>query len=85
MIGLVIDGAVVFALMVALDFVWARYTIALQTQKHGRASLHAGLIFMLNGVVTLAYVGSPLLLVPAVLGAVLGTYAGSRISRVNTP
>lgn len=71
------EALAIFLLMVALDFVWARYTMALHRQAHGRASLYAGGIFLLNGLVTMAYVQSGWLLIPAVLGAVAGTYAGS--------
>lgn len=68
----------VFLLMVALDFVWARYTLAIQRRAHVCAAATAGVIFLLNGVVTVAYVGDYWVLLPAIAGAVVGTYIGSR-------
>jgi hypothetical protein len=68
------NAVIAFTAMFVLDFVWARYTMYIQSEKKAAASMAATLIVMLNGTVVLAYVTDPWMLIPACLGAFLGTY-----------
>ena len=71
----------VFALMVVLDFLWARYILALRDNQHVKGGVYAGTLYMLGGIVTVSFVFSPILLVPAGIGAFVGTYIGSKLGR----
>lgn len=73
-----IEACTTFILMAALDFVWAHYTRAIQARAAALAGGLSALIFLLNGAVTLAYVKDPWMLIPAVFGAALGTYLGTK-------
>ena len=64
----------VFIAYTALDFTFARYTKATADNKPLAASLWATSILMFTGYVTVSYVNDPWLLIPATLGAFLGTY-----------
>ena len=67
-----------FCVMFALDFVWARYTAAMVEKHAAYAGLYGAGIVVLNGFVTLLYVATPVLLIPACLGAFAGTYIAIR-------
>jgi hypothetical protein len=64
--------------MVALDFVWARYTINLIKKNPAKSGGYAATIMLLNGIVTLTYVHDPWMILPAAAGAFVGTYLGGR-------
>jgi len=66
----------VFCLMVFVDFFWARYISDAATGKALAASVWATLLFASSGYVTAAYVKNKWLLIPASIGAFVGTYAG---------
>ncbi len=74
MIDVIWPWAWVFGAMFMLDFVWAKYTRAVQAGQRCLASAHAAGIILLNGAAVLGYVGDPLLLIPAMLGAYAGTW-----------
>lgn len=63
-----------FAVMFALDVVWALYTISMVAKQTVRASTYAALIQTLTGSLVLAYTHEPVLLVPACAGAFAGTF-----------
>lgn len=69
----------VFAAMVVLDFVWAFYTLALTNHQSLRAGLYAGAWMTTQGFITVSYVVDHWLLVPAIIGAMVGTYAASKM------
>jgi uncharacterized membrane protein YfcA len=69
-----------FGGMVVLDFVWARYTIAITKKYAVVGGGYAALIMVLNGTVTLTYVHDPWMIIPAAAGAFVGTYIGSKIA-----
>jgi hypothetical protein len=66
---------VMFTILFALDFVYAKWT---QTITAGHATPAAGwaaLCYALTGLATVQYVADPWLLIPAVLGCMCGTFA----------
>lgn len=71
----------VFVACTALDFVWAYYTKAINERRELRAAWWAAGIMILGGVGQIGYVNDPLLLIPAGLGAFIGTYAAVRRHR----
>jgi hypothetical protein len=73
-------AGMVFFAMFALDFVWARYTYAMTAKRAGAASGYAGAIVLLSGTAAIGYTSDPWLLVPAVCGAVMGTWLAVKIS-----
>ena len=66
----------VFGAMVALDFVWARYTQACAAKLRLPAAGYAALIMVFNGTVVLGYVHNAWMLIPAIAGAFVGTFLG---------
>ena len=68
-----IKAAIVFASMFALDFVWAKYTFAMTEKRSFLSGNLAGLIILLSGIATIGYVEDPWMLIPAAMGAWLGT------------
>jgi hypothetical protein len=67
--------------MVALDFVWARYTISLVKQHATVSGTYAAIIMILNGTVVLTYVHSPWMILPAAAGAFIGTFIGGKMDK----
>jgi lipid-A-disaccharide synthase-like uncharacterized protein len=65
----------VFVAMFAMDFVWARYTHAIAEHRAMPASFWAVAILGFSGYVTTSYVKDPWMLIPAGVGAFMGTWA----------
>lgn len=57
-----------------LDVVYAKYTMAVQARKASASANWAGAIILLGGVSILSYTHDPLLILPAAIGAWIGTY-----------
>jgi hypothetical protein len=74
----------VFLGMVVLDFLWAFYTLALTRHQSIRAGLFAGMWMTTQGFITVGYIAEHLLLIPAVLGAIVGTIAASTMLKPKT-
>lgn len=70
----------VFAAMAALDFVWARYSVACAHRRPLAAAAYAALIVVFNGPVVISYVDNHWLLAPAIAGAFFGTWVSLRKS-----
>lgn len=68
----------VFFITVALDYVWALYTLATADRRPFVASLCAIGIYALGGMATIGYTSDHWLLIPAVLGCFVGTYIAVR-------
>jgi hypothetical protein len=66
-------GAVFVALAV-LDFVWARYTMAITDKRALAAGGYAIVILALGGFSVISYTTDHWLLIPACSGAFVGTY-----------
>jgi len=65
--------------MFALDFVWAYYTKSIQDNAIMMAGITAMLILLLNSAVTLSYVDDQWAIIPAALGAFLGTISAMKL------
>jgi hypothetical protein len=72
-----LHAAFAFGGMVGLDFVCARYTRATADRRPFVASVWASAMAVFSGTVVLSYAGDPWMLVPACVGAFLGTYLGA--------
>lgn len=64
----------VFATALALDVVWARYTITASARRATHAAWWATAIAVLSGVTAYYVVHEPWYLAPTALGAWVGTY-----------
>jgi hypothetical protein len=76
----IIEGITVFAALFTLDFVWARYTQAITARWPWQASGYAGVIIGLSGFAAISYTTNPWMLLPAIAGAVTGTYSAVRFT-----
>jgi hypothetical protein len=68
------NAALSFLAMIAVDVMWARYIMAAADRRAGTAALYSCGIVLGGAVVTLAYVDSAWNLIPACIGATVGTY-----------
>ena len=68
--------------MFAFDYLCARYTLSVQARHAVAASVTATGIALCSGVLVLTYVASVWNLVPAMLGAFIGTYVVMRKERI---
>lgn len=73
-----LQAAITFGAMFALDFVWVYYTRAVTARRVVPAGGWAAGITVLNGVAAIIYVGDPWTIVPAGLGAFVGTLVAMR-------
>lgn len=64
--------------MAVLDFAWTRYTLSLGRGTPARSATWAMLLFMLGACVTRGYTLHEWTILPAALGAWVGTYLGDR-------
>jgi hypothetical protein len=69
------DCLVVFGAMFALDFVWAHYTRSVNDDRCFMAGVWAVAIILFAGTAQIGYTGNHWMLIPASLGAFLGTVA----------
>ena len=67
-----------FFFMIALDYIWAMYTIYLVAKRPALAGLFASGIMLVNSFLTLGYVNDPTLIMPLMLGAFVGTFLAVR-------
>jgi len=72
--GWAIEAATVFAAIFIADFVWARYIGAAAHGRRVEASSWAVAVIVMGGYATIKYVGNPMMLAPAALGAFAGTW-----------
>ena len=62
-----------FIAVVVLDFVWAIYTRHVTSGNSVKAGLYASAIFITNAYVVVEFVNDVTVVIPAVLGAFVGT------------
>lgn len=60
-----------------LDLLWAVYTKAVAAHRPMRAGLFAAVLYIIGGGLVTAYTTDHWLLLPAAIGAFMGTYAGT--------
>jgi hypothetical protein len=73
-----------FLAMTALDFVWARYTLACAGKHAMLAATSAVGIYGLNAFLTIIYVHDNWMIVPLMCGAFIGTWASIRLHKDDT-
>lgn len=71
----------VFISVAALDFVWALYASHVTRNNAVMAGFYASLIMILGGLAAVGYVNDPWMLIPACLGAFVGTYGALKWCR----
>lgn len=71
----------VFGAVFALDFAWAFYTRAVTAGASLKAAFYAGGLIVLTGSAQIGYTHEPVLLIPAALGAFLGTFAALKLTK----
>jgi hypothetical protein len=70
-----------FALVSVVDFMWANYIAHIAKGNAVLSSLFGAAIYLLGSVVTINYVNDHWMLVPAVLGALVGTYLSVKLKK----
>jgi hypothetical protein len=70
-----------FTLMLVTDYIWARYTDEVVAKHTHRASLYAVAIIFCGAGTTIMYVEDHWRIIPAAIGAYLGTYLAVRLKR----
>lgn len=66
---------IVLIAAIAYDFVWGEYVKAIAVKDDISASFHAAILMGSSGFVTYSFVHDLRLLIPACVGAMIGTYA----------
>ncbi len=69
-----------FWLMVALDYAWGRYTQALTARRASSAATWSVFLFLVGATVTQGYLENQWTLIPAAVGAWVGTWLSARRS-----
>lgn len=69
-----IEVLLVFLAVTVADYCWAEYIKDIATGSAFKASIWAILVYVLGGFVVLEYVANKWMLIPAGLGAFIGTY-----------
>ena len=73
---MIMDWAVSFFALFFVDIGYVLYMQNVQKRKKIVASTFATLIFILNSVVIINFTEDKFLLIPAIIGAFVGTYVG---------
>lgn len=68
----------VFTATVIADFCWARWALHLGEGHRMRASIYSALIVLVSGFAIVEYTTDHTLLIPAALGAAIGTWFAIR-------
>jgi hypothetical protein len=64
----------VFIALFLLDFVWAKYTYAMTERRRVMSAGLASVLILLSGGAAIGYTSDPWMLIPAMLGAFVGTW-----------
>jgi hypothetical protein len=79
------DWITVFLAMVAVDFAWTKYNMACAARKPHQAALWSSAIILLGAFTVVSYTQDHTLLLPAALGAYLGTWYAVWRERAKSP
>lgn len=79
---MLIDSILVFIAMVLTDAFWTLYFIATKEEKAVNAGFWSMMIIILGGFSTVSIVENTWNMIPAALGAFVGTYAVVRFHQV---
>ena len=69
-----IRGAVVVVAMAIGDFIWAKYISSIAERRALIAASWGSVVIALGAFITLSYVDDKRMIIPACIGAFLGTY-----------
>jgi uncharacterized membrane protein YfcA len=72
----------IFSLLVVVDVLYAVYTKQVQVNNPVISSLTAAAIYIINAYIVIEFVHDPMLLIPAGLGAFVGTYIGVKFNSI---
>lgn len=72
---------IVFAAMVVVDFMWARYLITATAGKAMQSSLWAVGIILANSLVVIEYTTSHWMILAAAAGSFVGTYVSIKLKK----
>ena len=77
----------VFILLVVIDFAWSYYISSIKDGKPYQAAAWSSLMMAMQGLAAIGYTTEPLLLIPAILGAWVGTFLGVKLqnTQIITP
>lgn len=64
----------VFFVTFILDWVWAAYIVNTSKKDAIKSSIYSGLILCMGAFITLSYVEDKRMLIPALIGGMIGTY-----------
>lgn len=70
----VINWIAVFAATVLADVIWAKYIMHVSGNSRWPACLYAAAIIVVGGFSTIEFTADPWMLIPAALGAAVGTW-----------
>ena len=74
-------ACVVFSAVAGADLVWTMYNKAVERHSANEAGLLSVCIYALGGITAIEYIKDNWMLVPALLGAFVGTWLGVRVNR----
>jgi len=80
---MILQAAIVFFTLFALDVVWARYTLYLNGGHRWRAGGLAAAIIALGSFSTINYVDNHWMIIPAMAGAFCGTWIGTKAAPIS--
>jgi hypothetical protein len=64
-----------------VDFVWAKYIAHTSKSNAMKASFYSALLTIIGAVVTMTYVDDHRMIIPAALGALVGTYLAIKLDK----
>ncbi len=70
-----------FFVVALVDWMWGRYIIHTAQKNAVKSSLYASILTAFGAYITISYVSDHRMLIPAVLGAFVGTYISVKMSR----
>ena len=65
---------ITFVAVFALDFIWVQFTMATANHQPYRAAFWSAWIYVAGGLSTILYINDHWLLIPAIVGAMSGTF-----------
>ncbi len=71
----------IFLLVAFSDFLWARYIKHTAESNALKSAVYASAIYLLGSVIVIAYIGDHSMVLPAVLGAFVGTYLSAKLEK----
>lgn len=77
---MIVSWIEIFLGMVVIDLIYAIYTKQIQKDNAVFASFSATAIYIINALVVIGFVNNMWLIIPAGLGAFVGTYLGVKIN-----